>query len=631
VNYFIPNHDKRDLTPEEVLSDSFGEIALRLEKSVERKNFIFFGILIASGILAIGVRVLWLTTIDFANYAKIAENNRTQVIPVQASRGLFFDRSGGALIANVPVIDLVADPAEMSRDENRRIAAARGIAGILGKNESGLDALVEKFKAMPNQPFLAAEDISATSAIVFEARKEEFEGVSTRITPGRAYSEGSALFHVLGFLGRVGEEDIKSGYLPSDFIGKNGLESEYENLLKGERGKDLYEVNSRGVPVRLLEHTNPRAGENLVISINRSLQAFAYEGLAKTLRAHRSGGGAVVAIDPHNGNILAMVSAPSADAGSFSAGIGAAEYDALLNDPGHPFFNRAIAARYPVGSTLKPFMGVAALTEGVVTPNTVINDTGSIVLRSVYDPSATFVYHGYAPLGPLNIYGAIAKSSDIYFYTVGGGFGGISGLGVDRIARYLDAFGFGKKTGVDIPGENGGLIPTPEWRLSSGLGSWRIGDTYNMSIGQGDIGITPLQLAVATAAIANGGTLWKPMLALRSVDGNFNTIRSFDPEAVSTSVAPSADIEVIRKAMRQTVLAGTARILGTLPVSSAAKTGTAQTGKSSQYHALVTVWAPFDDPQIVLAIIVEKAGEGNEVAVPLARDILEEYFKNNAN
>ena len=334
-----------------------------------------------------------------------------------------------------------------------------------------------------------------------------------------------------------------------------------------------------------------------------------------------------MALDARNGNILALASFPSVDGTMLSQGLSREAYETLLAQPGDPFFNRAIAARYPAGSTIKPFMGAAALTEGIVTPATVVDDRGAITVPDIYVRGKVYTFRGYASLGPVNILSAIALSSDIYFYTVGGGYGGVKGLGVEKIGAYMRQFGFGERLGVDIPGEGNGLVPTPTYKKERTGEEWRIGDTYNISIGQGDFGVTPLQLAAATAAIANGGTLWRPRLADRLVDTNFAVLEEFQPEAIRSDIVPMQHIETIRKSMRATVQYGTAKLLQQLPVTAAAKTGTAQTGRTTQHHALVTVFAPYENPEIVLAIIIEKSGEGSDVAVPLARDILQEYFE----
>ncbi len=626
--YFIPQREKRDLTPEEVLSDAHGEIARRIEKPINPRNFFFFALLLGIGMVVLLGQAMRLMILHYNAYAKIAESNRTKRVVVPPRRGIVYDRNGAALMRNIPVFDLVASPLEFPEDRQETLRNLSAIAELSHLSPDDERHYKERLETSPQKPFLVAERLDSKAVVLFSTREKEFPGFSLRLTPSRRYAEPEALYHILGLLGRASEKDVEeSGYLVSDLVGKDGIEASYEGVLKGAYGEELYEVNARGEVMRLLSRKEPVEGNAVVLAIDQHLQAYAYRQLLQAVRARNSPGGAVVAVDPRDGRILALVSAPSVDANSILDGISQSAYQKLLEDPHYPFFNRAVSARYPAGSTLKPFLGAAALAEGIVTPRTVIQDNGAITIADIYNPSIIYTFRGYAALGPMDIASAIAFSSDIYFYTIGGGYGAIRGLGVERIEAYLQKFGFGKTLGIDIPGEDEGLIPTPAYKEAQKGEKWRIGDTYNISIGQGDVGVTPLQLAMGTAAIANNGTLWKPRLALRVIDKDFNTLETYEPRVLRKDVVSPEHIAVIKKAMRDTVRYGTAKALQQLPVETAAKTGTAQTGKTSKTHSLVTVFAPYDAPEIVLAVIVEKAGEGGEVAVPLARDILMEYFK----
>lgn len=629
--YQVPNRDKRDLTPEEMLSDTRGEIAARLEKPIAQWHFAVFGWLLAIGVVVLFARSALLAVLHYETYARIAEANRTETVPLPAFRGIIFDRLGNALTRNVPVLDLLTDPATLPADAVQRANTAMRLSNLLALDEEKKAAVVSRLSATSQKSVLLIERLDARSAAVFEARRSEFSGVILRVTPGRVYEEGEALYHVLGNVGRVDADDIQKGYLASDFAGRTGIEASQESVLKGLRGQETFEVDARGNALGVLSRTEPQEGEHLVLSFEKSLQEAAYQALKQAVRARRSPGGAVVAIDARNGAVLALASYPSVDANELAAGLAKERYNELSRDPGHPFFNRAIAARYPAGSTIKPLMAVAALAESVVAPSTVIEDRGEITVPDIYNPAIVYTFRGYAALGPVNVLSAIALSSDVYFYTVGGGYGSVEGLGIERIAAYMQKFGFGEMLNIDISGENKGLVPTPEYKERVRKEKWRVGDTYNVSIGQGDVGVTMLQLAAATAAIANGGTLWRPRLVLRTVDADMNTLRVFVPQALRTNIADPAIFETVRKGMRGTVTYGTAKLLQQLPVAAAAKTGTAETGKRSAPHSLVTAFAPYENPEIVLAVIVEKAGEGSEVAVPLAREILAEYFGGTSN
>ncbi|MDP3963579.1 MAG: penicillin-binding protein 2 [bacterium] len=627
--YRIPDRERRDLTPEEVLSDATGEVAARLSVPIGSERFVMFSLICLAGLFGIFLRVVWLSVVHHDVHAQIAENNRLRSRFLAPNRGLLFDRFGRQLVENIPTYDLLIESSELPADASLRDQEARALAEVLSATGSGdVSRIRAQFDAAEQRSLLVAEDLPSPVAISFAARHDEFDGVVLAMAPRRFYGDAEALYHILGSVGRASEADLTAGYRMSDFVGKSGIEASYETLLRGTGGLEQTEVTAKGEEVRLLSRKEAQDGEHLVLAIDADMQRVAYEALQGALKKFRAPGGAVVAVDPRDGSIRALVSAPSIDANRMAGRLSPQEYQDILADPRHPFFNRAIAARYPAGSTIKPFMGAAALAEGIVTPNTIIEDRGAISVPSVYDPSVVYTFRGYATLGPVDIFSAIARSSDIYFYIVGGGFGSIKGLGIERIAAHLDRFGFGKISGIAIGGEEAGLVPTSAYKEAVKGEPWRIGDTYNVSIGQGDMGVTPLQLALATAAIANGGTLWQPRLVDRTVDGQYQTLRDYAPIVADPEVASSAIVAVIRKAMRQTVTNGTARLLGELPVAAAAKTGTAQTGKlTDPFNALVTVFAPYENPEIALAIVVEKAGEGNEVAVPIARDILMEYFK----
>jgi penicillin-binding protein 2 len=335
---------------------------------------------------------------------------------------------------------------------------------------------------------------------------------------------------------------------------------------------------------------------------------------------------AIVAMDPRNGQVLALLSFPEFDSNVFEQGAYDNERKKILNDQNEPLFNRALSGQYPSGSVIKPVIGAAALQEGVVTPNTIVQDNGSIVIVNPYSPGVVYTFPDWKTHGAVNIYSAIAQSCDIYFYTIGGGYGNIEGLGVDRIKKYLNLFGFGQKTGIDLPGEQPGLVPDETWKKKAKNEPWYIGDTYHLSIGQGDLLVTPLQMASAISAIANGGKLYAPYLVDKIVDSDKNSIKVFEPELIRENFIDQKNLEAIRKGMRETVVSGSGRLLADLPVETAGKTGTAQVAGQKRENAWFVAFAPYENPEIALSIVFEGAGEGSSVAAPLARDILNWYF-----
>jgi len=345
--------------------------------------------------------------------------------------------------------------------------------------------------------------------------------------------------------------------------------------------------------------------------------------LSEDLKQYNSPGGSVVVVDPKTGGILSLVSAPSFDSNMFSQALSAEDYNKLINSNTTSFYNRAIAGEYPIGSTIKPLIASAALEEGVITPDTIILDNEGGLQLSDGTFKKDWAVHGVVDLNK-----AIAESCDTYFYIVGGGYQGFVGLGIDRIDKYLNEFGLGNYTGIDIPGERAGFIPTADWKKEKTGINWYPGDTYNISIGQGYMKATPLQLAMATAAIANGGKLIKPQIVDSILDKNNKVIKKIETEVINNDFISSENLESVREAMRQTVLssAGTARGLQWMPVTSAAKTGTAQTSKAETYNNLITLFAPYDDPQVVITIVIDSVPYETGVANLLARQIMSYYF-----
>ena len=354
-----------------------------------------------------------------------------------------------------------------------------------------------------------------------------------------------------------------------------------------------------------------------------------------------------VALDPRTGEVLASVSLPTYDSNLFSKGISQTDYQNLLSNPGQPLFNKAESGAYPSGSIIKPFGAAAALQEGVITPSTTINDTGKIVLENKYDPAHPSTYFGWERnngLGFVNVVSAIARSSDIFFYEVMGGYTDfLHYLGVDRLTSYYQKFGLGAKTGIDLPAESAGRVPTPAWKKKLSGEGWYTGDTYNISVGQGDLLVSPLQMASALSVIANGGTLYKPHLVTKVIDANGTTVQDIKPEVVRQGFISPEHLATVRLGMLGAVndANGTAccKIKAEVPVQVAAKTGTAETvvhdeGSSvinqSLPHAWFEAFAPYNNPKIVIVIIVEHSGEGAEYAAPAARETLAWYFTQGA-
>ncbi len=435
----------------------------------------------------------------------------------------------------------------------------------------------------------------------------------------RIYPEGRAFAHLLGFTGRVDSYHLSrdSYYIPSDFVGKMGVEESYESFLRGEHG-------SVEKPVRIEKEiaqpplvTPAKPGNNITLAIDSEMQKKLYEEIKASVEVFKSPGGAAIIIDPQSGAIRAMVSIPSFDNNEITS--------LLLEDEGRPLFNRAIAGEYPSGSTIKPFLATAALEERIISPETVILDKGVIEVPSVYDPSIVWRFHGWKALGEVTMKRAIAMSSNIYFYLIGGGYKDLKGLGISRINHYLELYGWNKKTGIDIEGERTGFLPTSAWKEETLGEKWFIGDTYNSSIGQGFTRATPLQLAVATNILANGGTFYEPYLVQTIDSQEGERIVNRAPTVIRKNFINTSSIQKAREGMREAVLGGTVWRLKDLPIPVAAKTGTAQAGGNRPHHGWVTLFAPYENPEITLTILIENGAGGEQSAVPTAKRFLEWY------
>ncbi|MCX6813888.1 MAG: penicillin-binding transpeptidase domain-containing protein, partial [Candidatus Azambacteria bacterium] len=420
-----------------------------------------------------------------------------------------------------------------------------------------------------------------------------------------------------------------SYYSLLDIIGKDGLEAQYEKELRGLPGKIAVSVNSDNTVLKTLMAKEAQPGNNLILNIDGDLQKLLTDAIYAKMVQTNAPGAAAVVLDVKSGKILSLVSLPNFDNNIFNNSLVNETYQELINNKNSPFLNRVISGFYPAGSTIKPFIASAALAENTIDPNYKIDDTlGYITIPNEYNPEITYIYHDWRPQGFVDMRRALAVSANVYFYEIGGGYKNVKGLGIDRIEKYLKLFGFGPPLGIDLPGETGGLIPNPAWKKAVKHEDWYTGDTYNVSIGQGDVIITPLQLATAIATVANGGTLWQPKLVSKITDSSNNIIKEFKPEAIRTNLVDKDKLQIVREGLRDAVTEGSVYLLKDLPIKVAGKTGTAQvySNLNKKTNAWFTGFAPYEDPQIALAIIIEGAGEGSTAAVPVAKEVFQWYY-----
>ncbi len=376
-------------------------------------------------------------------------------------------------------------------------------------------------------------------------------------------------------------------------------------------------------------------GGNIVLSIDAELQTLLYDEIKRVADQEGLPGGAAVALDPRTGKVRALVSYPSYDPNLFTQGISSELYSNLLNDERKPLFDKAISGEYPSGSTFKLVVAAAALQTGVVTPNTTVNSTGGLCINCSTRPD--FPDWKTGGHGVTDIYKALAESVNTYFYLAGGGTYDkdkleiSGGLGIDRIADYAHAFGLGAATGIDIPGEADGFIPTPAWKEEAKDEPWYLGDTYHVSIGQGDLLVTPLQVAVYTMIVANGGTFYQPQLVDHIIDQTGATTATIAPSVRGSDFVDPSNLAVVRAGMRQAVISGSARSMASLGVSSGGKTGTAEIGETGKKHSWYTTFLPYEDPKLVLVVLMEEGGDGTEAALPVVKAVLSNYSIDSSN
>jgi penicillin-binding protein 2 len=579
--YSINWKNKEAIELEEVLLDSKlgGENKINDSfdnGSIKKIEKIFFVIL-----LILFLQTGYLQIIKGKYYSEISQKNYTRTSAIKSSRGIIYDKNQKQIVFNVPIFDLTIIPFDFLKNKDKTEEKITELSEIIGIDKDNLKKKINETNPLSYQPFLILGNINKEDALIIEEKIKKTDGVKLEKSAIRNYIDGKYFSNVIGYNGRINENELKenSNYLLNDIIGKNGLELFYEKQLRGIYGWQKVEVDSFGRGVKLIKKENPQSGDNLVLNIDSDLQKKIYEELEKiTDKIKTEAGAAAVAINPKNGAVLALVSFPSYDNNLFAGGISDNEYDKLINNKFNPLFNRAVSGEYPPGSTIKPLIGAAALQEKIISPNRII-----IGGEAIYVGSYRFL--DWKAHGPVNLTEAIAQSCNVYFYTVGGGYGDIEGLGIERIKKYSNLFGFGNLLNINIPMEKPGLVPNKEWKESVKNERWYIGDTYHVSIGQGDILTTPLQVAAYTVAIANGGKLFQPQIVDKIINDDGDLVENIKPEIIRDNFIDIENIKWIQRGMRENVTYGSGVSLNNLPVKVAGKTGTAQYAANKKTHA----------------------------------------------
>ncbi|HEX3246981.1 MAG TPA: penicillin-binding protein 2 [Chloroflexota bacterium] len=592
--------------------------------------------------LILGAQLWRLQIVDGPSFRQKADNNRVRVSPIKPPRGVIYDRRGQLLASNAPIFVASIVPADIPARRETEIYDR--LAGLLSMSTIDLRRVIERRRSDDDlfTPVPVKYNVERTAALRIEEHHEELPGVVISVESTRKYSEGPLLAHLLGYTGLISPTLLspaeyrskidREGYTVNDRIGAAGLEEQYEAVMRGQPGRRMYEVEASGRPVNEIRVENPDPGRNLILSLDLDLQRDVSRFLQEGLNGETTG--VAIVMNPKTGDVLSMVSLPTYDDNIFADDSREAELEELFKDPSQPFFQRATSGLYPPGSTFKLVTAAAALKDGIANRNTVIESKGAIFVPSEYDPNYRQMFPDWSVLGKLNMVGALANSSNVYFFYLGGGYEPehFQGLGNERLAAYARQFGYGSTTGIDLPDEAAGVIPDEAWKLQRRGERWVKGDTYNMSIGQGYVLSTPLQVANYTNALANGGKLVRPRLVKEIADTDRQQVRTVPPQVIREVDIPPQNRATILEGMEAGFSGVLLKDFRVPELRIAGKTGTGEyTGPRDANGALpthgwFTGFAPIDDPEIEVTVFVEK-GTGSKNAAPIAMRIIRQYFK----
>ena len=603
----------------------------RRELATFESRLAIAGLAILGAFALLAGRFIWLQVIQKSHYHTLAEANRITVVPAVPNRGVILDRHGEVLASNESAYTLEVTPAEVG-NLDRALDELAQVIDIAPRDRRRLKRLQEETRNLGSLPVRTR--LSEVEVARFAANRYRFPGFEVKARLFRSYPQGEIASHAVGYIGRINEADLKrieaeghaADYKGTLHIGKLGIEGAYEQELHGTTGSERVETDAGGRAIRSLSRDAPQPGNDLIVTLDLGLQRAAEEAFGD----YR---GALVAIEPKTGDVLALVSKPGFDPNLFVDGIDPQSWDQLNNSPDRPLNNRALRGQYPPGSTIKPFIALAALASGKRTPEFTIADPGVWSLPGVERPFRDWKPGGH---GMVNLHRSIVVSCDTYYY------GLANEMGVDAIHRYMTPFGFGSRTGIDIDGELSGLQPSTDWKWQRYRQRWYAGDTISVGIGQGYWLATPLQLAVATAAIANDGQVVQPRLVRAVRDSRTHEVRDLPVRSGQAIAIRPEHLALVKSAMVDVARPGgtAARAAEGAPYQMAGKTGTAQVvgmkagekydekriKERHRDHALFVAYAPAEDPKIALAVLVENGGGGSSTAAPIARRVFDYHL-----
>jgi penicillin-binding protein 2 len=582
-------------------------------------------VLVLAAFAVLIARLLYLQIVEGDEYRRLSESNSIRLQDIDAPRGLIFDRNNLMLVDNRPSFDLHI----ILKDAKPLDITLAELGRLMDEPPEALRERISNTRGRgPYTPLLLKEDIGRDLLATIEVHKYDLPGVVVHVTPRRHYLSGTFAAHLLGYVGEISAEELRCNIYETckggDYIGKFGIEKSFESLLRGKRGGRQVEVNATGQVVRVLETVNAQAGHNLFLTIDHRLQTEA-EALLKDKA------GAVVALDPNNGEILAMASNPTFDPNWFVVGMRQEQWQTLITNPYRPLENKAIQAEYPPASTFKIITAIAGLEEGAI-------DAGTTMFCPGHYRYGNRVYRcwKHAGHGPVNVVKALEQSCDVFFYQVG------EAIGVDTLAKYARAFGLGDLTRIGLAQEAKGLVPTKEWKLKRLGQSWQGGETLSVSIGQGFDLVTPLQLAVLAATVGNGGTRFRPRLIRRCEPAPEDGFTATEPEIAGRVTVSETTLSLVRQGLWDVVnkRTGTAWKSRLPNLEFSGKTGTAQVvgrppagmvdeeqiKEMHKDHAWFVAYAPSVAPRIAVSVIIEHGEHGSSAAAPIASKIIETYL-----
>ena len=552
-------------------------------------------------------------------YAARAEGNVNREIYIPAYRGVITDRFGTVIAKNASAFSVFLDLPLLFKNPGEIEGTILKLSGILGMSLDELRVLLKDADVARGAAVAVARNITPEEAIQIKGLNAPAVRVADDYI--REYSDAPVFAHIIGYTGA----DASRGSV----IGLTGIEGFYDSVLRGEEGRGVAYRDAKGNVFEEKQVSEPKAGREFKLTVDADLQRYFFNRLASQLTYLGRTAAVGLAMDPRSGEILSLVSIPSFDSGMFSDRKKSEERLRLLKDPTHPLFNRAISGIYSPGSSIKPLLALAALKEGIVIPTSEVFSNGFIEIPNPYYPDKPSRFLDWRPQGWVDFHSALARSSNIFFYTVGGGLPGkditptrnlpvLEGLGIKRLKEYWRFFRFGERTGVDLASENAGFLPDPEEKERRMGEPWRLGDAYNVSIGQGDLLVTPLQLLNLVASIGVGGKMYRPYLRLES-----------SPElALDYSKEFASELREVQRGLQDAVGKpyGTAFVMNDLPVRVAGKTGSAQIESNKKVNAFFVGYAPAESPEFAILVLIENAREGSLNAIPVAKDVFQWYY-----